>query len=346
MSTNYVKKIEGGDYISTLVKPVYGKGAVRTKAENPDVYYQGKWFNSTNGTEKVVNGDFDGGATGWVVGASFTISNGRLINTGVSYGSFTTSASSLNIPEGIWVQVTFEGACLLSIHDGTAYVGVVNGDSLYVEVGGGSLRIAGAAGDYIDNISVFETAVTPDTAYSPQITYLPVELEVDASGQPVLITETKKVEVVAEKIVADVYGWANDGIPYIDEDAIGANPTATLYPDGTIVGSTSNGSYTKYPNGDLECYLARTSAGTTPASNGALWIGASYDWKYPILFIEVANIVSLNAKYKTGHDPVSCSSLSGTVNTTSTFYGIRSWYAVGNLSCTSSEYYSAKGRWK
>ncbi len=45
--------------------------------------------------------------------------------------------------------------------------------------------------------------------------------------------------------------WLNDGIDYNDPDAIGANPTAKIYPDGTIVGSTDNGSYTKYPNGDI-----------------------------------------------------------------------------------------------
>ena len=337
MSTNYVKKIEGGDYISTLVKPVYGKGAVRTKAENPDVYYQGKWFNSTNGTEKVVNGDFDGGATGWVVGASFTISNGRLINTGVSYGSFTTSASSLNIPEGIWVQVTFEGACLLSIHDGTAYVGVVNGDSLYVEVGGGSLRIAGAAGDYIDNISVFETAVTPDTAYSPQITYLPVELEVDASGQPVLITETKKVEVVAEKIVADVYGWANDGIPYIDEDAIGANPTATLYPDGTIVGSTSNGSYTKFPNGDLECKFRDTLETATNSTNGSIFFGNSPTYSFPITFTSTPELTSASWD----NNSITWCSPSGTTSSTVNFRVIG-----GTTGATGAPMYVAKGTWK
>jgi hypothetical protein len=43
------------------------------------------------------------------------------------------------------------------------------------------------------------------------------------------------------------------GKPYVDPDAIGANPTALIYNDGTIVGRTDNGSYIKWPNGELKC---------------------------------------------------------------------------------------------
>ncbi|MEA2037246.1 MAG: hypothetical protein U9O94_07065 [Nanoarchaeota archaeon] len=48
--------------------------------------------------------------------------------------------------------------------------------------------------------------------------------------------------------MADVYVVDDN---YIDLDAIGANPTAKLYSDGSIVGSTDNGSYVKYANGEL-----------------------------------------------------------------------------------------------
>jgi len=38
------------------------------------------------------------------------------------------------------------------------------------------------------------------------------------------------------------------GASYVDPDAIGANPSATLYPNGVIVGSTDNGTYVKFPD--------------------------------------------------------------------------------------------------
>ena len=56
------------------------------------------------------------------------------------------------------------------------------------------------------------------------------------------------VEASSEVVTAG-QDWA--GVAYVDPDAIGANPTAKIYPDGSIVGSTDNGSYTKYPNGDI-----------------------------------------------------------------------------------------------
>ena len=42
-------------------------------------------------------------------------------------------------------------------------------------------------------------------------------------------------------------------VDYDDPDAVGANPNAVKYGDGTIVGTTDNGSYVKRPDGTLEC---------------------------------------------------------------------------------------------
>lgn len=57
------------------------------------------------------------------------------------------------------------------------------------------------------------------------------------------------VQLVTSQVQTEGQDW--DGITYIDPDAIGANPQAKIYPDGTIIGSTDYGEYTKYPNGDL-----------------------------------------------------------------------------------------------
>ena len=67
------------------------------------------------------------------------------------------------------------------------------------------------------------------------------------------------VEASSEVVTAG-QDWA--GVTYIDPDAIGANPTAKIYPDGSIVGSTDNGSYTKYPNGDLQIHRRITLSAT------------------------------------------------------------------------------------
>jgi hypothetical protein len=77
-----------------------------------------------------------------------------------------------------------------------------------------------------------------------------------------------------------------DGKPYTDPDAVGTNPTATIYPDGSIVGSTDNGSYTKYPNGDLVCSDAELLASTAiTAASGNIFISAVQGGSsFPMLF--------------------------------------------------------------
>lgn len=68
---------------------------------------------------------------------------------------------------------------------------------------------------------------------------------------PVELAERNFSTISVDKII-----WNNDGISYEDEDAIGANPEAIIYPDGSIIGSTDYGSYTKWPNGRLECVIS------------------------------------------------------------------------------------------
>ena len=71
---------------------------------------------------------------------------------------------------------------------------------------------------------------------------------------------------------------------YTDLDAIGANPTAKLYSDGTIVGSTDNGSYVKYPNGELDF------VGFPPAQNLASGVVTQLAYIAPCSTVEIKSI--------------------------------------------------------
>jgi hypothetical protein len=93
---------------------------------------------------------------------------------------------------------------------------------------------------------------------------------------------TKPVEATAVTNTAG-QDWA--GVAYTDPDAVGANPTAKIYPDGTVVGSTDNGKYTKYPNGDLICTGLGASV-TTAYATGTLYYNNSAG-TYPIAFTRV-----------------------------------------------------------
>ncbi len=62
--------------------------------------------------------------------------------------------------------------------------------------------------------------------------------------------------------------WA--GVDYVDTAAIGANPIAKIYPDKTIVGSTANGKYTKFPNGNVVVRGAFLVANVSGNSTGTV----------------------------------------------------------------------------
>ncbi len=81
---------------------------------------------------------------------------------------------------------------------------------------------------------------------------------------------TKPVEATS---VVNTEGQDWDGVTYTDPDAVGTNPTAKVYPDGTVVGSTGNGDYTKYPNGELVCTRTIQSSSSSDIT-----------WTFPMQF--------------------------------------------------------------
>jgi hypothetical protein len=94
---------------------------------------------------------------------------------------------------------------------------------------------------------------------------------------------TKPVEATAVTNTAG-QNWA--GVAYTDPDAIGANPTAKVYPDGTVVGSTDNGSYVKHPNGRLETLCSNDAF--VPAND------AGVAFPLPMTFTEATTHASLS----------------------------------------------------
>ena len=145
---------------------------------------------------------------------------------------------------------------------------------------------------------------------------------------------TKPVEATSVTNTAG-QDWA--GVAYTDPDAVGASPTAKIYPDGTVVGSTANGSYTKYPNGDLHIEKPGVATSSVAATSNT----------FPVAFI--------NTAYKIDATYVGSSSttfLIGKVfGTTVTGFNLgvlgrtstgtsNTWYGSTNVNVV------AKGRWK
>ena len=127
-----------------------------------------------------------------------------------------------------------------------------------------------------------------------------------------------------------------DGVSYVDPDAIGTSPTAKIYPDGTIVGSTSNGNYTKSPNGDLLMTTTLAMAGPTTAG-GSNFYSASTVWTYPIAAVSGIYVSGSNS------NSVYWMVGGGSANNLSSAHRV----TYGASSATASTaYMTGVGRWK
>lgn len=71
--------------------------------------------------------------------------------------------------------------------------------------------------------------------------------------------------------VVNTAGQNWSGVTYTDPDAVGSNPTAKIYPDGSVVGSTDNGSYTKYPDGTYIMNVETTITSYAWTANGSVY---------------------------------------------------------------------------
>lgn len=69
-----------------------------------------------------------------------------------------------------------------------------------------------------------------------------------------------------------------DGVAITHKYAVGANPTAKLYPDGSIIGETDNGHYKYHPNGTLEMTLIVIGDATATTGSGT--------WTTPHKFVQ------------------------------------------------------------
>jgi hypothetical protein len=92
--------------------------------------------------------------------------------------------------------------------------------------------------------------------------------------------------VAIESLGLGTYGKSEDwrGISYVDPDAVGANPTAKIYPNGTIVGSTDNGSYKKFPDGTAKLFL-KSGVLTTSITSGSVFVSSASTLDFPLLLI-------------------------------------------------------------
>jgi hypothetical protein len=152
--------------------------------------------------------------------------------------------------------------------------------------------------------------------------------------------------------VVDTAGQNWSGVTYTDPDAVGSSPTAKIYPDGTVVGSTANGNYTKYPNGDLTCSYMHFTQVTSNTVGGGFYYAPEVSVTFPMEFIAVPTgwnpYVHRNSSSGSDQGWWWAILTAGNVVTTTGCTDIRliSNYTSGGSYVTGSIGYEASGRWK
>jgi len=90
---------------------------------------------------------------------------------------------------------------------------------------------------------------------------------------------------------ADVNGTVLTGADLTAVNIIGANPAATLWQDGSITGSSDNGTFTKHVNGNLECEHVKTTSSDITGGSGSIFQQVVNGTNlYPIVFISVPTV--------------------------------------------------------
>ena len=139
--------------------------------------------------------------------------------------------------------------------------------------------------------------------------------------------------------VANTAGQNWAGVTYTDPDAVGASPTAKIYPDGTVVGSTANGSYTKYPNGALECNYIGTTTYTTSTLNNKFYYAEAGTYVFPVEFLTFPSISTATFH---GGDMTFCLVNDNSLIAT----GVALRVSGNSATATAKVQYTAIGKWK
>ena len=273
MVKNYIKKISGTS-VPTAIRwqPMFRPyERERTVAgEQPDILVDGVWHDCSNGDELVTNGTFDSDLTGWSTqGYADTVpwsnSDGMAkYDPSVSTDDTGGFYQNLSAIEGtlytIKYTITNTGTARIKLNSSSHFEGASNTsresgtyeEQLICTDSTGKLEFWTISGDgvvYLENVSVFETAIEPDTAYTTPITYLPITADIDTEGNIVNIDGYDVPTLVEDYVIADKVKAVNE---FVGKNAC----TAWVNFDGTTTPPTIIDSYNVRD-------VVRTGTGTT-----------------------------------------------------------------------------------
>jgi len=219
----YLYKVEGGSWYSTVNEPKFGTYVATKPNDNCHVFIDGNWYLGNNGGELVTNGTFDTNTTGWTANsATLSLNTATLLvsNTttseGSAYQTFTTEIGKKYTVRGYcgagtstaFIKVGTTGvksydlgyvgnvSTTMTIH---SFTFIATTTTVYLSL---SANSGGTYTAYFDNVSVFAVEPTLSSVITPTITYLPKKVLV-ASGDIVTVDDFKYPSLVQKYVKAD-----------------------------------------------------------------------------------------------------------------------------------------------
>ena len=245
--------------------------------ESPDYYNvkENKWYSTNSGSELITNGTFSSGVTtGWTAnGTTLSIVNNTLK---VAQGATTYAFSYQGIPTIVgkkyrvyinniagtyaspycFISSTINASGTVAVYSNllassstSSYTGnqeftfVAQTTTSYIYVG---LPTTGTGGDvYFDNISVFESVITPTTEITNGRNYLNHIVYADNDGGLLYVEELPKTQYVDE-IKANDYKGKNACTAWVNFDGATTPPTIRDSFNVSSVVRTTTGIYDVY----------------------------------------------------------------------------------------------------
>lgn len=229
--TYWLKKKEGGDFVAMPNEPIYQptERTERTEAGyQTEIFEKGRFYTSTDGAEKVVNGTFDTDLSDWTVVTPIVNWNSNLGGVArMGAGSFFRSASAFPVTNGRVYKVLFSmpttvglGTIIATVYhsDSTSSGSYISSTAFPYVTGGSKSASVTAEEDFmfighalsnftqaeLDNISIYETEILPETLLPAQ-TYLDTKVVV-VDGTPVSLEEWTAPHIAVDKIISTKKG--------------------------------------------------------------------------------------------------------------------------------------------
>ena len=289
---NYIYAKKDGTYGVTNVEPQYITVKPRSNAVDTPNFYDvstNTWYSTIGHGEKITNGTFANGATGWAVSGA-VVTNEQLVITSTGSLSYGQQTITTEIGKSYTLQAMFAKSndnLTLSIGtDSYVYSASANINITFVAQSTSTIvkfsTSTATAGSIvtIDNVSLFESIPVIDTVITESRNYLNAVVYADQNGQPTYVEQLPKTQYVDE-IKANEFKGKNACTAWVNFDGTTTPPT--------IRGSYNVKAVIRTGTGMYDIYFEKEMGNADYSLGGSAY---SYDLTMNVAYTHKVSVIS------------------------------------------------------